>query len=575
VGDQDALRGNPYEDEELEPLRPVHKLAKTFTLPVSDGVQLYGPEVQIIDTAEFQRLDGVKQLGTSYLVFRGARHTRYEHSIGTLHRAEQMIQALLGNPRGTHIARVTPGVRRVARLACLLHDLPHVPFGHTLEDEFGLLPRHDRNHTRFAGLLIDSAVGTILREALPADEYEVLLKVLQVKGDDVANLTLDGDGCGFIADIVGNTLCADLLDYVPRDLAACGMSASVGDHFLRYLTITPDDVPEHTHRNRLALAIEKRGMPRPDVESEVIKLLTHRYELAERVYFHHAKNAASVMLGRAVVDAGLLEIEAEGAAGEEWDSNFWWLSDDLLLEVLINPAALAAILEPPLILATRSEEQLRRAADLARAVKQRRLYKPVYLGVSDDLVDRAEDLHKRYGEAPRARIALENHLSAQAGCEEGEVLLHLPRPQMMTKAAEVRVMLTDGTVHTLDTWDRRHSGRVAALNIAHQRLWRIAVYLHPDRVEDSSKVRLLQAAAHERFGTSTRLRAQQRRVYREAVWDEFAPKEGWEAGYREQVIGSSAAYAQDVSLVSVAAEMREHVKDLKRQSKRAGRKQSP
>ena len=562
-GAHDALRGNPYEDSTLPPLER-HKLAKTFMLPISDGVQLYGPEVLIVDTPEFQRLAGIKQLGTSYLVFRGARHTRYEHSIGTLHRAEQMVQALLDNPRGPHIARITPAIRRIARLACLLHDLPHIPFGHTFEDEFGLLPRHDANHGRLAELLLDSEIGALLRESLPLAEYELLIEVLTAKNDEaVAELTMDGQGCGFLADIVGNTLCADLLDYVPRDLAACGMSASVGQHFLRYLTITPEVLPERAHQNRLALAIEKRGMPRPDVESEVIKLLTHRYELAERVYFHHAKNAASVMLGRAVVDAGLVELESDEP--ETWDQNFWWLSDDLLLQVLAHPRAMSRLLDHPLHLAPRSPKQLRRAAELAVAVSRRQLYKPVYLAVSDDLVHRAVDLHKKYGEQPRARVELENHLSALAGCREGEVLIHLPRPKMMTKVAEVRVMLSDGTVHTLDEWDRRHSGRVAALNTAHERLWRVAVYLHPDRERESRAVRLVQAAAQHFFGTASRLRVQRREAYREAVWDEMAPQYQWSSEFRDDVINTAAAYAPEQRLETVVAEMKQRVKELQRE----------
>ena len=52
-------------------------------------------------------------------------------------------------------------------------------------------------------------------------------------------------------------------------------------------------------------------MPRPDVESEVVKLLSYRYELAERVYFHHAKNAASVMIGRAFQELGLNQATVE------------------------------------------------------------------------------------------------------------------------------------------------------------------------------------------------------------------------------------------------------------------------
>jgi hypothetical protein len=96
------------------------------------------------------------------------------------------------------------------------------------------------------------------------------------------------------------------LDYIERDLAGCGMLGAMGTRFLDFFTITHGTSLRPVDRQRMALRPDKRGMPRPDVESEVVKLLSYRYELAERVYFHHAKTAASVMIGRAVVEAGLV-----------------------------------------------------------------------------------------------------------------------------------------------------------------------------------------------------------------------------------------------------------------------------
>jgi len=96
------------------------------------------------------------------------------------------------------------------------------------------------------------------------------------------------------------------LDYIERDLAGCGVLGAMGTRFLDFFTITHGTSLRPVDRQRMALRPDKRGMPRPDVESEVVKLLSYRYELAERVYFHHAKTAASVMIGRAVVEAGLV-----------------------------------------------------------------------------------------------------------------------------------------------------------------------------------------------------------------------------------------------------------------------------
>src|SRR5438067_4756552 len=82
-----------------------------------------GPlEVELIDTAEFQRLRGIKQLGTAYLVFPSAVHTRFEHSLGTSWMAHRIIQSL----RRSHAVSGDDEV--LVRVAALLHDIMHIPF---------------------------------------------------------------------------------------------------------------------------------------------------------------------------------------------------------------------------------------------------------------------------------------------------------------------------------------------------------------------------------------------------------------------------------------------------------------
>lgn len=460
---------NPYSD-----LR-----AKTFTLPVSGSIVLYGPEIDIVRTREFQRLSGIKQLGTSYVVFRGALHTRFEHSVGALHQAEKMISAIRTNPRDPYV--VEPEAHRLARLGALLHDLPHVPFGHTLEDEFHLLVRHDKNTSRIGTLLTDSEIGQVLKGALGDDEFGELCRVLAAKKDEeFAALRYP-----FVGDIVGNTVCADLLDYVVRDLVACGMPAALGDRFLDYLTVTGDGEAGAMDRRRLVLNLDKRGMPRPDVESEVVKLLAYRYELAERVYFHHAKNAASVMIGRAVQEAGL----ALGPeTPEELDANFHWLSDEMLLQALADPA-----IEGALALKSRDVGNRQLAAGLARRVLDRDLFKIAYLAVHDDVADGVPRICEQYGESPAGRIALEDRFAFAAGLPAGAVLVHVPRRKMMTKDADVRVRTSGREVIKLHEWDRRHSRRVEALNQAHERLWRVTVYVDPEHLDAVEIVRALAA----------------------------------------------------------------------------------
>src|SRR3954469_25404160 len=174
---------------------------KVFTIRTSGSVYLYGPELEILDTNEFQRLASIKQLGTSYFVFRGAVHSRFEHSVGAVHMAQRIIDIVNRNPHAE--TRVERRQTRLIRLFALLHDLPHIPFGHTLEDEFQLLTRHDENHERIDRLLWKSRIGEILEKSLADDELETLKEIVSAKKPkDFVALGRDA----FCVDIVANTV---------------------------------------------------------------------------------------------------------------------------------------------------------------------------------------------------------------------------------------------------------------------------------------------------------------------------------------------------------------------------------
>src|SRR5205085_12644758 len=89
---------------------------------VHGDIRLDALEIELIDTAEFQRLRGILQLGTAYLVFPSAVHTRFEHSLGTSWMAHRIVEV----PR-----RYTPidaDGETLIRVCALLHDITHIPF---------------------------------------------------------------------------------------------------------------------------------------------------------------------------------------------------------------------------------------------------------------------------------------------------------------------------------------------------------------------------------------------------------------------------------------------------------------
>ncbi len=507
---------------------------KVFTIPTSGSVHLYGPELEIVDTKAFQRLASIKQLGTSYFVFRGAVHTRFEHALGAVHMAQRIIDIVNRNPYAQ--IGVDSRQARLVRLFALLHDLPHIPFGHTLEDEFGLLRRHDENHERIARLLWEGEIGKILGDALDKEELATLRKIVGAKADgDYIALGADA----FCVDIVANTVCADALDYVQRDLKACGMPVELGERFLEYFVITKPDVPVGANRNRMALVLEKRGMPRPDVESEVVKLLSYRYELGERVYFHHAKNAASVMIGRAVQALGM----------QKRDENFDGLSDELLIALLANPELASDL---GVELDAKSSEAREFAKELGRMLHRRALYKIAYLGVADDFGVRCDDVLAKWG-APEQRTQLEDLLAGLAGVDTGQVLVHLPPRKMAEKDAEVLVETTDKAIVKLSEWDKSHSGRVAALNDAHRRLWRVAVYAHPSL--DDDQLRLIRAAAERELGVPSRYVDEWPDRYLELVFDRLAQAKGWQPEDRAALAGKALAANPEPRSLAEAEEL--------------------
>jgi uncharacterized protein len=90
----------------------------------------------LLNAKEFQRLRRIKQLGFSELVYPGAAHTRFAHSVGVFHTARMLVQLI-----GDRIGKFDEEKSQVSLTAALLHDLGHGPFSHAFEDAIKLLNR--------------------------------------------------------------------------------------------------------------------------------------------------------------------------------------------------------------------------------------------------------------------------------------------------------------------------------------------------------------------------------------------------------------------------------------------------
>lgn len=140
----------------------VHPYAKQIRDPMYGDVGLTAEELSIIDTRQFQNLRGIKQLGLAHLVYPAATHTRFEHALGTLHMAQEIINGVNdGKPTGED-GEISDESERIVRIAALAHDIPHTSFGHSIEDDLGFRERHDHEERIVSVFGPDQEVGGVL-----------------------------------------------------------------------------------------------------------------------------------------------------------------------------------------------------------------------------------------------------------------------------------------------------------------------------------------------------------------------------------------------------------------------------
>lgn len=275
-------------------------------------------ELQIINTSLFQRLRRIKQLAMAYLVYPGATHTRFEHSLGVFYIASLMANKLF--PEKKDKEKIDE-----VRFAALLHDIGHGPFSHISEyilDKYfenGKTDDKEKIHEKITEKLIleNKEINSLLAEY----DREKIVNLLSEKRHEIP----------LQKQIISGPIDADKMDYLLRDSHYCGVKYGVFDfhRMLNTLTYFTDD------DSNLYMGMDDDGI------NTLEQFVLAKYYMTTQVYSHKIRNVTDAMIVRGIE----LGIEKDGIEflnkiyrykdNEEYLDNYIQYYDDRVINEII------------------------------------------------------------------------------------------------------------------------------------------------------------------------------------------------------------------------------------------------
>lgn len=226
--------------------------------PVHGYIELDEVVQELLDTPQIQRLRRVRQLGFSNLVYPGANHTRFEHSLGTMHLASMLMK---------NLDSIDEDKKLEIRVASLLHDVGHGPFSHVTENVIYKYTR--RRHDE-------------IKEIIGKGEIKEVLKKYGIYPGELAKHV---EGETSLGQILSSEIDVDRMDYLVRDAHYTGVAFGVVD-YNRLIN------QMRFHEDRLV--VDQGGLKATE------SLLVSRFWMNTSVYYHHVTRISEAMCSKAV-----------------------------------------------------------------------------------------------------------------------------------------------------------------------------------------------------------------------------------------------------------------------------------
>ena len=437
-------------------------LMKVINDAIHGQFKLEGVTEELLSSPEVNKLSHIKQLGLAHLVFPGAHHTRFEHSLGASHIAGRMADSL----------SMPSHDRTTLQVAAMLHDVGHGPYSHTLEHI--LEERGGMDHMSVTQGIIMGDYDVLGRgeensfegrKTIPEilDRYEIdpkkvasLIRGPDASGTERSLLSWTEGSIDFagedqtMAKLIHGPVDCDQLDYLLRDSHFTGVKHGVVDHrrLVGCLRREGGDV-----------AVEQGGLPALE------GMLVARGLMYSAVYFHKVTRVTEVMLSRAVERAD---------------------------ETLPDPIDLQRRVDAEIWTALEGAGDF--SKDMIARLKYRKLMKVCMSMRKEDLTSEQIDRLVRIANDSNKRRDLEDDIAYRSGLKPGYVAIDVPSIKLLLSEprmtqVDIRVVGDDGKTR----WLREMTPMAEALRkrqVSQDAVYVMTLQGNESRVSEVAKIRL-------------------------------------------------------------------------------------